>query len=442
MSVLRQLRRSAYWTIDALKGSPVRQAYDEIKTIDGTDSGSQAIKAHQDKQWRDLCERAVKNTAFYAPFAGRDFRDFPVINKNDIRTQQDKFLSSAYPKDKLVQMSTSGSTGTPFVCYQNGGKKKRVNAEIIYYSEKVGYRLGENLSYIRTVVKQVQKSRLKQFMQNQTLINCGHLSDEGVEDILAQIRRYSRKGAVTLTGYSSTYTAIKDYVLKKKIDVFPDLRVTGLISGSDMLFDETREVVRRAFGGVPMVSRYSNEENGVLGQDEGENNVFPINEADYIVEILDEDGNEVQDGTQGRIVVTDLYNYAMPMIRYDTGDLAAVEVREINGRKKRCLTDFSGRKVDVIFDTAGKALSPHMITNYMWSFPDVTQFQVIQTGEKQYRLKLNVPQTFTQEREAEVAELMKQLLGQDAEITVERTDGIPVLASGKRRYIVNEWKRN
>ena len=189
-----------------------------------------------------------------------------------------------------------------------------------------------------------------------------------------------------------------------------------------------------------MVSRYSNEENGVLGQDEGENNVFPINEADYIVEILDEDGNEVKDGIQGRIVVTDLFNYAMPMIRYDTGDFAAVEVREVNGRKKRCLTNFSGRKVDVIFNTKGKALSPYTITNHMWSFPDVTQFQVIQTGEKQYRLKLNVPKTFA--RETEVIELMKQLLGQDAEIVMERVDEIPVLASGKRRYIVNERKGN
>lgn len=441
MSVLGRLRNTTYWALDSLRGSPVRKAYDEIKLIDHTDSGDSVIREHQEKQWQELKERAVKTTKFYAPFAGRKFSDFPVISKNDIRSQQNSFMSSDYQQDKLIQMSTSGSTGTPFICYQNGGKKKRVNAEIIYYSEKVGYRLGENLSYIRTVVKQVKKSGLKQFMQNQTLINCSHLSDDGIEKIISQIQRYSQKGPVTLTGYSSTYTAIKDYILKKKIDALQNVRVTGIISGSDMLFDETREVVRRAFGGVPMVSRYSNEENGVLGQDAGGgNNIFIINEADYIVEILDEDGNEVPDGTQGRIVVTDLYNYAMPMIRYDTGDFAAVEVREINGRKKRCLTDFSGRKVDVIFDTEGKALSPYMVTNYMWSFPDVTQFQVIQTGERQYRLKLNVPKTFA--RESEVVTLMKQLLGHDAQIAVERTDEIPVLASGKRRYIVNEWKRN
>lgn len=438
MSALGQLRNSGFWFLDSLKGSPVRKAYDVIKAFDSTDSGSPTLQKYQEERWLKLKEQAVNNTEFYAPFVDRKLRDFPVINKNDIRTQQDKFLSSAYQKDNLFQMSTSGSTGTPFVCYQDGGKKRRVNAEVIYYSEKVGYRLGENLSYIRTVVKQVKKSGLKQFLQNQTLIHCGHLSDEGIEAILDEIRRHSTKGPMTLLGYGSTYTAIKDYIQKRNIDSISGLHITGIISGSDMLFDETRTIVSHALGDVPMVSRYSNEENGVLGQDEGMNNVFSINEADYVIEILDDDGHEVPNGTQGRIVVTDLYNYAMPMIRYDTGDFAAIEVLEVNGRKKRCLTNFSGRRVDVIFDTNGKALSPYVITNYMWSFPDVMQFQVIQTDEKCYRLRLNTPKAFS--REDDVIKLMKQLLGIDAEITVERVEEIPVLASGKRRYIVNEWK--
>ena len=441
MSPLAFLRNKSYWILDAATGGKVRTACGEIERMDAANCDDVAVREHQQNRWRALYEQAVKTTEFYAPFSGKDFKEFPVINKNTIRSQQDRFMSSAYEKDKLYQMSTSGSTGTPFVCYQNVEKKKRVNAEIIYYSGKVGYRLGENLSYIRTVVKQVKKSKLKQFMQNQTLIHCGQLSDVGIEGLIEELRRYSKKnrGGVTLLGYSSTYTAMKDYLRRKGIDVIPGVHVTGAIASSDMLFDETREAMNRAFGNIHMVSRYSNEENGVLGQDEGINNVFPINEADYIVEILDAEGNEVENGTIGRIVVTDLYNYAMPMIRYDTGDVAAIEILEINGRKRRCLTNFSGRRVDVIFDTQGNALSPYVITNHMWSFPDVTQFQVVQTGEKQYVLKLNVQKEFA--REQDVIRLMNQLLGENAEITVERVEEIPVLASGKRQYVVNQWQK-
>lgn len=129
----------------------------------------------------------------------------------------------------------------------------------------------------------------------------------------------------------------------------------------------------------------------------------------------------------------------MPMIRYDTGDLAAIETIEINGRRKKCLTQFSGRKVDVIFDTSGNSISPHLITNEMWSFTDIKQFQLIQKSEKDYLLKLNADKDFS--RDFEIDRALTQHLGEDAVITIEKVDEIPVLSSGKRRYIVNEYKR-
>ncbi len=81
-----------------------------------------------------------------------------------------------------------------------------------------------------------------------------------------------------------------------------------------------------------------------------------------------------------------------------------------------------------------------MITNNLWSFTDISQFQLIQTGEKSYKLHLNVPATFS--RHEEVKGLFHSLLGDDALIEVRCVDEIPVLASGKRRYIINEWKAN
>ena len=211
----------------------------------------------------------------------------------------------------------------------------------------------------------------------------------------------------------------------------------GAISGSDMLFDETREIVSKVFGNIPCVSRYSNEENGVLGQDEGLNNVFSINEANYIIEILDDNDQPCPENVPGRIVVTDLYNYAMPIIRYDTGDTGAINVFDIGGRKKKCICKFSGRRVDVIYDEAGCALSPHVVTNAMWRYTDVIQFQLIQTGEAEYNLKLNVDKNF--QKETDLLKTLKEILGETARIHIQKVDEVPVLASGKRRYIVNEW---
>ena len=407
--------------------------------MDALDSDAPMVKAHQSAAWKRLKHSACSGTAFYSGMETRRFLEFPVVTKNDIRSSQDSFLSKKMDREGMVQMATSGSTGTPFVCYQDRGKKQRVSAECIYYSEKVGYRLGDNLSYIRTLVKQNRKPGWKQFMQNQTMVNCMSIDGQGVEEMLRRLRGYAKCGSVTVLAYGSTWTAVKDYAESRNLTYFRGLdNVSGLISGSDMLFDGTREAVSSLFGGVPMASRYSNEENGVIGQDEGRNNVFPVNEADYLVEICDDEGNRLPEGELGHIVVTDLYNYGMPMIRYDTGDVGAIETLETNGRRKRCICRFSGRQVDVIYDAGGKALSPHVIANHMWSFPEIRQFQVVQTGEKAYTLRLNLPDGFG--RKGELTGLVRRLLGKDAILSLEFVDEIPVLASGKRRYIINEWR--
>ena len=78
-----------------------------------------------------------------------------------------------------------------------------------------------------------------------------------------------------------------------------------------------------------VVSRYSNEEMGILAQQSNieQNNAFNINWASYYVEILKMDTNEKANlGELGRIVITDLFNFSMPLIRYDTGDLGVFEL--------------------------------------------------------------------------------------------------------------------
>lgn len=437
MKLLEVTRNRAFWHLDNFKGKKVRTAYLDIKKIDKMDSDNKYISDYQKKAWEELKQHACSTTKFYEKYKNSSFEQFPVITKNDLKNNLQNFMSDVYDREELFQMSTSGSTGTPFVCYQDERKKRRVNAEIIYYSEKAGYKLGRNLSYIRTIVKQNKKSNFRQFLQNQTLIHCEKLNDEGIETILKQLEKMSKKGPVTLLAYASTYTAIKDYAERNQCKKFDNCNMRGIISGSEMLYDSTREAMKRLFG-TRVVSRYSNEENGVLGQDEGRNNIFPINEADYLIEIVDDNDNPVSDGQLGRIVVTDLYNYAMPLIRYDTGDMGAITVLNINGRDKRVISNFSGRRVDVIFDVDGNALSPFLITNKMWSFTDIKQFQFVQKSKNEYHIKLNA--NINIQRKNELVELMKEILGQEARLTVENVDEIPVLASGKRRYIVNEWR--
>jgi phenylacetate-CoA ligase len=184
-----------------------------------------------------------------------------------------------------------------------------------------------------------------------------------------------------------------------------------------------------------VVSRYSNLENGIIAQQEPNHNVrFLINTASYHVEILDETNNPVGYGRLGKIVVTDLFNYAMPLIRYDTGDLGIME----QDSGKLYLSIVEGRKLDVLFDTKGNIISSYIMYRNMWQYTEIDQYQLIQTGEKTYTFKVNCPTEF--QREKQLVDEFISYLGTDAEFTIEYVDEIPLLDSGKRRKTVNLYK--
>ena len=139
-----------------------------------------------------------------------------------------------------------------------------------------------------------------------------------------------------------------------------------------------------------------------------------------------------------RIVVTDLYNYAMPLLRYDTVDIASYKLDDDG---VMTLHKVEGRRMDVIYDTNGNIISS-FITHAIFSkyYGNLKQYQFIQQDRKTYELKLNVDGgTFNYE--TELIDEVKRQFGNDAEVIISYVDEIPTLASGKRRKVVNNYNR-
>lgn len=436
MKLLEFARGAAFWTLDSLKGKNVKSALQTIKNCEDGIWSEQQVCDYQEEQIRKLLSHAKATVPYYKDQSDTELSHWPVVNKNILRTNGDNVLSSDYKKENLIQMSTSGSTGTPFTCWQDIGKKKHVNAETLYYNGKIGFSIGRRIIYLRSIVSEVQKSLIQQFAQNIYLLDCNDLSDDGIKEKLRFIVEYSKNCGAMIMGYASTLAAFQKYFDKYGYAEVQDANVYGVVSGSEMLYDVTRDTIEKAFN-CRCVSRYANEENGFLGQDAEDNNIFYMNRADYYVEILKMDADiPCEDGEVGRIVVTDLYNYAMPMIRYDTGDVGAY-IRTHNDRY--AIGSFGGRIVDSVYDSEGNLISPHAITNLMWEYKDVTQFQFIQKSQTRYKIRLSVVDAVIDENKLLMD--FKHFLGDDASIEVEYINEIPVLSSGKRRYIVNESKR-
>jgi phenylacetate-CoA ligase len=423
------LRRGVWTALDYAKGRPIGRHIDDLAWA-MEDPG--AIGDRQARLLDDLLRHATTSTAHYRQFAGVTCLDeLPVLQKQDIRQDYESFVSAAFDRESLVPVTTSGSYGTPFTFLLTREKKARQLAEIIYFGGWCGYRIGDRHAYVRVTSA---KSPLRLYLQNEVLMNPSRISTEW----LASCRTTLHKGGIrAVIGYPSAIGAIAAYCQARGDDP-SHFELQSVITSAEALLPVTRDLISAVFG-CPAFSRYSTEEFGVLAQ-ECECGRHHVNSGSYIVELLAIDGSEAASpGTLGRVVVTDLYSHAMPLLRYDTGDLAIASDECSCGRHGPVLSSLQGRAVEEVTDSKGQRLSPFAINGAMRDVEQVLQFQFAQLGHHEYQMRLVTLPEFSSEDL--VRQRLGTILGADARLGIEYADQIEPLSSGKRPYIVNEWRR-
>jgi phenylacetate-CoA ligase len=433
MKLLEKSRYYSFWILDLLKGGKIKSHYKDIKSIlenfDSDDS-----KKMRDTHLSNLLNHAVNTTPFYKPYKGfLSIDDFPIINKLQLRHSFDDFLSKDFKNKTSFEVSTSGSTGTPFRVLQDKNKKDRNIADTIYFGEKSGYQLGHKLFYLRAWSAMIEKNRLTVFLQNIVSINVKNLDDKTNFKLINQIKKGNSSKA--FIGYPSAFREICKYL--DSINSKPiKTNISSMIANAEALSTHTKESVKKYFG-FDILSRYSNMENGILSQqisNEGDN--FHVNWASYYIEILDlEKDIPLAYGKLGRVVVTDLFNFNMPLIRYDTGDLAIMDIDKTRFNGAPSFVQVEGRRMDVICDTKGKPMTT--VAYELEYFPELNQFQLIQETEKSYCVKVNSEGDF--KREDEMISVLKSFLGEDAIINIDYVDEVPQLSSGKRKLTLNNY---
>ncbi|MCF6279252.1 MAG: CoF synthetase [Flavobacteriaceae bacterium] len=424
MNILEYLRNKLFWIFDAFKGKEVKKHLIDIKFINENFSSAKA-KEKKDLYLRNLLNNSIKHTVFYNKMdLDSSLSSFPVINKNIIRENFSDFLSKK--NRSYYEISTSGSTGTPFVIYLNKNKKKRNTADTIYFAKKTGFEIGNKLLYIRFWGDNYSKSKFSFWKQNIMEHNVFNLTDDDIKKLIFKLE--NDKSNIGVVAYASAFESICNYL--DKINSRPiKTNIKSIILISESLNEYTKIKTKKYFGITPL-SRYSNSENGIIAQQIEGSNDFIINWASYIIEILNIDNDlPVKYGELGRIVITDLFNYSVPMIRYDTGDLGVMN----QNVESPVLSKVECRKLDMIYDSNGEPISPHIIHD-ICSFGGVKQFQLVQLDAKKYLFKINATDEFDKNQ---LLKRYKELLGENSELIVEYVDEIPLLESGKRKQVVN-----
>lgn len=410
---------------DALAGGKVRQFYRELQK-----RPEDRLSPSGDLQ--KLLAHAAATTGFYKAYQGcTDIRSYPIVTKSILRENYDRFVSSSFREKSLHVMRTSGTGGERFAVLQNREKRKRVLAELIYYNEQCGFFLGDRYIYSRVWFPDNQKSRLVRLAENMLPLDCSLFSDQSLQSLALLLQKDS--SIRILKSYASSLGAVADYFEKMGFssDLF-NLKV--IISGAERLDPPVKGRLKKIFG-CPVVSRYSNQENGILAQQSTQGDEFYLNTAHYFFECLQPDQDKpAPAGQPARLIVTDLHNRAMPFIRYDTGDVVIAGESMAGGETLPVLTDISGRQSEIIQDTRGNRISPHYVALGFRQFERIRQYQLIQESRTEFTLKVENRDSVPGDEDLRT--FLRHLLGEDASIDIVHMEQIPRAASGKLKKMI------
>ncbi len=427
---------------------------------------AEELRIRNQVRLQSLLEHAAENVPFYRNAyqklglgSGKlcsitDLQALPVISKSDYRNDSESFYSTNVPTFRRLERTTSGSTGEPFSFCLDRRALPIIFASHLFYDS--WHRLRPVDRYIRIVAPPAAMpslaagtptaERLRQTITNgiqhfyegwtQRKFQLWEVDADNARAIWRQIESFRPKFVM---GYTSALAAIADQLLQQDLRLSRPLR--GVITIAETLSPPRRRLIEQYFA-APIINRYGLRE---LGSWSAQSCVqspehFHINTELVVCEILRADGSYCAPGETGRVVLTDLHNYARPFIRYDTGDLAVVGEGNCScGRGFPMLGQIEGRSRECLRTPSGKEISPVVLGHYLFVYHDhlefVRHYQLVQESESRVRLLIVPSERWHEERREKLRADLVQLIENEMHVSVETVSDIQVEKSGKRPII-------
>jgi phenylacetate-CoA ligase len=399
----------------------------------------------QDEKLRRLLRHCYRNVPYYRSamqalklrpedIRGQaDLHKLPYLTKADIRRHlYFDIMSENHDKSQVLEITTSGSTGEPFVCYADRAQLEFRWAATLRAQEWTGYRFGDPTvrlwhQTIGMSKSQIARERLDAALSNRTFLPVFELSERNLEKMAETIAAAS---PVLMDGYAEALNFLAVYL--KSAGKLP-VRPRALMSSAQTLPASSRALIEEAFGCKVFDKYGSREFSGIAYECEAHQGHHVVAEG-YIVEIL-RDGKPAAPGEIGEVVITDLNNYCMPFVRYRIGDLAEAmdpDAACTCGRGAARIGAIQGRVQSIIQGTDGRylpgAFFDHFLKEYGYA---IKRFQVIQEERDAMTFRVVKGGRFSQPVLDEVLATFHQFLGERMRIDVEFVDEIALVRTGK-----------
>lgn len=361
LAIQFQLDRSQWLAPEELRGLQFRQ-------LDAVVRHAAATVPFYRETWRGAVDPA-------RALSREQFDSLPLLTRNELQANFAGLTSTAVPEahGRTGVVRTSGSTGQPVEVAKTELTELFWRAVLLREHRWFERDLGGKLASIRQGVPEAEAA------------SWGSATDELVQtgpratlpmsaDIDTQLAWLERQQPDYLLTYPSNLAELARSALERgaRLPRLREVRTFGEHLGA-----ETRALARSAWS-VPVTDAYSTVEAGYLALQCPAHEHYHVQSETVLVEVLDERGRPCAAGDTGRVVVTTLTNFAMPLVRYDIGDYAQVGAACGCGRGLPVLERIVGRVRNMLVTADGKRYWPMLGTRSIMEIAPVRQYQLVQ----------------------------------------------------------------
>jgi phenylacetate-CoA ligase len=357
-------------------------------------------------------------------------RDLPILARSDLLDHYDELLSENPPALHAVVREThsSGSTGRP-IAARIDGAGARINQLLSLRDHRWhGRDLSAKAAGIRAIVEGASAPLGRHDPRWSVVPDSGPL---GLLDahtpVKAQLDWLQREGPAYLATYASNAAALVEEAERSDVRL-PSLRELGTFGG--VLRDGLREAARRVWN-VPVVDSYSMVELGYLALQCPASQHYHVQSESVLVELLRDDGSPCEEGEIGRVVATALHAFAMPLIRYETGDYAVAGGPCVCGRSLPVIERILGRERNMMVLASGDVLWPRYGANVLGEIFGLRQFRMIQTEIGRLTLEVVRSGPLDADEGGRLRDMILGILGHRVELEIRYVDEIPRSPGGK-----------
>jgi len=363
-----------------------------------------------------------------------DLQRLPFLTKALIRAHTDALR---HPRaQRLARFNTGGSSGEPLVFYIGAERVSHDVAAKWRATRWWGLDIGDpEIVVWGSPIELGSQDRIRAWrdrLMRTTLLPAFEMSETKLDAFVRTIR--ARRPAM-LFGYPSALSHIARHA-EARGQRMDDLGIRVAFVTSERLYDDQRAAIARVFG-CRVANGYGGRDAGFIAH-ECPHGGMHLTAEDVIVELLDAQGQPVPDGEAGEIVVTHLATRDFPFVRYRTGDVAVLGDEPCAcGRGLPVLNEIQGRTTDFVVAADGTVMHGLALIYVIRDLPGVDGFKITQQSRLLTRVELVAGPGFDDALVPRIVAGLRQRLGAEVDVRVERVAAIAPEKSGKYRYVVS-----